>query len=91
LAEARKRYRARLAARNLGRLMRKLCGYGTPRGLQGALARRSRLVRARVLLHGLLDRFAAHHRLLITWLRALHLTPTADLHPALTGRSSTGC
>jgi transposase len=90
--EVRKRYRAHIAARNLGRLMREICGYGTPRGLQGALAAlRSALLVAQDMLHRLTHRLAAQGRVFI--IRLCSLLPRPMTHPrhALADRSSTGC
>ena len=65
----RKRYRAHIAARNLGRLMRELCGYGTPRGLQGAFAALSeRLALAHTQLTAFARRLTAQGRVMITGL-----------------------
>jgi hypothetical protein len=92
VVEVRKRYRAHIAARNLGRLMRELCGYGTPRGLQGALAvLRTALVTATAGLNPLVRRFMTRFRLITTRLRILLATMVAGPPPWPAGQSSTGC
>lgn len=91
LENVQKRYLLTAAARNLGLIMRKVFGIGTPRSLQGLAARVSRLVHALVAL------FAGVTRATLAQRRATR--PTGVIADPATSRpvgprfrpSSTGC